>query len=60
MQSVSRGSAGRQHNVSRFHSREVNHTFKAEETNTGRGAPTGLRFRGTGAFRVGHGRIASA
>ena len=38
----------------------VDCAFKAEETNTGHIVPTQLRFRGTGAFHEGCGRIASA
>jgi hypothetical protein len=34
--------------------------FKAEETNTGHTVATQLRFRRTGAFHQGCGRIASA
>ena len=40
--------------------RSVDRAFKAEETNTGHNVPTQLRFRRTGAFHEGHGRIASA
>ena len=39
---------------------QIDHTFKAEETNTGHTVPTQLRFRRTGAFHEGCGRIASA
>ena len=36
------------------------YSLKAEETNTGQVVPTQLRFRRTGAFREGSGRVTSA
>ena len=35
-------------------------SLKAEETDTGQIVPTQLRFRRTGAFREGSGRVTSA
>ena len=35
-------------------------SLKAEETDTGQVVPTRLRFRRTGAFREGSGRVTSA
>jgi len=35
-------------------------SLKAEETDTGQIVPTWLRFRRTGAFREGSGRVTSA
>nr|ADI17327.1 hypothetical protein [uncultured actinobacterium HF0070_17F14]ADI17415.1 hypothetical protein [uncultured Verrucomicrobiales bacterium HF0070_30L02] len=36
------------------------YSLKAEETNAGQVVPTKLRFRRTGAFREGSGRVTSA